>query len=117
MTRQELINMTGSEEQADYAIEILLKNCKKAFVQMAIRAELKEIEGRIKTFNDVVYESNGILKVNWDAPKKVYGNEPGAFWNATDEQKAEAEAIEKRCYEAESLLYTRNRTISLLCVR
>ena len=44
MTKQELIKMTGSEEQAAYAMEILLKNCKKPFVEMAIRAELKEIE-------------------------------------------------------------------------
>ena len=29
MTKQELIKMTGSEEQADYAMEILLRNCKK----------------------------------------------------------------------------------------
>ena len=45
MTKQELIKMTGSEEQADYAMEILLRNCKKAFVRMAIQAELNEIKG------------------------------------------------------------------------
>ena len=29
MTKQELIKMTGSEEQADFAMEILLRYCKK----------------------------------------------------------------------------------------
>ena len=43
MTNQELIKMTGTEEQATYAMEILLKNCKEAFVRMAIQAELNEI--------------------------------------------------------------------------
>ena len=44
MTKQELIQMTGSEEQATYAMEILLKNCKESVVRMAIRAELNSID-------------------------------------------------------------------------
>ena len=119
MTKQELIKMTGSEEQAAYAMEILLKNCKKPFVEMAIRAELKEIENRIKAFeaDGIIVKCNGSYSVNWAKAYKPYGDEPGSYWHATKEQKAEAEAIEKRCYEANALLYTRNRTISLIAVR
>jgi len=119
MTKQELIKMTGSEEQADFAMEILLKNCKKDFVRMAIRAELNAIEKEIKTFEEegVLVMRNGSYSVNWGAPRRVFGDEPGAAWHATEEQKAESEAIESRCYEANALLYRRNRTTSLLAIR
>ena len=119
MTKQELIKMTGSEEQAAYAMEILLKNCKKAFVEMAIRAKLGEIEREVKAFEEegILYKCNGSYHVSWCAVNRVYGDEPGAAWHATAEQQAEADAIEKRCCEASALLYRRNRTIALIAVR
>ena len=119
MTKQELIKMTGSEEQADYAMEILLKNCKKAFVRMAIRTELDEIEKEVKAFEQegILVKCNGSYHVNWGAAYKVFGDEPGAAWHATAEQQAESDAIERRCYEANALLYRRNRTIALIAVR
>ena len=119
MTKQELIKMTGSEEQADFAMEILLKNCKKAFVRMAIQAELNEIEWEVKAFEQegILVKCNSSYHVNWGSAYKAFGDEPGAAWHATVEQKAESEAIEKRCRDASALLYRRNRTISLLAVR
>lgn len=119
MTKQELIKMTGSEEQAAYAMAILLKNCKKAFVEMAIQAELAEINKQINAFKEdgIIVTANGTDWVNWGAADAIFGNEPGAAWNATEEQKARAEAIEARCYEANSLIYQRNRTKSLLAAR
>ena len=119
MTKQELIEMTGSEEQAAYAMEILLKNCKKEFVRMAIQAELSQIEKKIKAFEEegILVKCNSSYHVNWGAAYKVFGDEPGAAWHATDKQKAESEALENRCRDASALLYRRNRTISLLAVR
>ena len=119
MTKKELIEMTGSEEQAAYAMEILLKNCKESFVKMAIKAELRAIEEKIEAFKQegIIYESNHSNHVNWGKAEEVFGNEPGAYWHATKEQKAEAERIEERCREAEALLYTRNRTVDLIAVR
>lgn len=119
MTKQELIEMTGSDDQAEYAMSILLKNCKKAFVEMAINAELAEIKQQVETFKQdgIIVSTNGYDHVNWNAASKVFGNEPGAFWHATEEQKAEAEAIEARCREAEIILYRKNRTVSLIAVR
>ena len=119
MTKQELIKMTGSEEQAAYAMEILLKNCKRAFVEMAIKAELNEIDNQVKTFEQegILVKCNSSYHVNWGAAYKVFGDEPGAAWHATEEQKAESEAIESRCYDANALLYRRNRTIALIAVR
>ena len=119
MTRQELIEMTGSEEQAAYAMEILLRNCKESFVTMAIKAELNKIDSQIEAFKQegIIYEANHSNSVDWGAPERVYGNEPGAYWHATDEQKAEAERLEERCMEAEALLYRRNRTVDLIAVK
>lgn len=119
MTKQELIEMTGSQEQAAYAMEILLRNCKESFVKMAIQAELNKINGQIETFKEegIIYEANHSYSVDWGAPVRVFGNEPGAYWNATAEQKEEAERLEERCREAETLLYTRNRTVDLIAVR
>ena len=119
MTRQELIEMTGSEEQAAYAMEILLRNCKEAFVKMAIQAELKAIDEEIEAFKQegIIYEANHSNSVDWGAPERVFGNEPCAFWHATAEQKAEAERLEERCREAEALLYRRNRTVDLIAVK
>lgn len=118
MTKQELIEMTGSEEQAAYAMEILLKNCKESFVRMAIQAELKAINSKIADFKEegIIYTANNSNYVNWGSEHKVYGDEPGAYWHATEEQKKEAERIVKRCEEADALLYRRNRTISLIAV-
>ena len=119
MTKQELIKMTGSEEQAAYAMEILLRNCKKDFVRMAIQAELNKIDSQIEAFKleGIIYEVNHSNHVNWGKAQEVFGNEPGAYWHATDEQKAEAERIERRCTEASALLYKRNRTVDLIAVR
>ena len=119
MTKKELIELTGSEEQAAYAMEILLKNCKAPFVKMAIQAEIKAIEKQIEAFKQegIIYEANHSNHVNWGKAEAVFGNEPGSYWSATKEQKAEAERIEERCREAEALLYTRNRTVDLLAIK
>ena len=119
MTKQELTKMTGSEEQAAYAMEILLKNCKQGFLEMAIRAELNEIDKEIKALEEegILSNYNSTWHVNWAAPHRVFGDEPGAAWHATKEQQDKADAIEKRCCEANALLYRRNRTVSLLAVR
>lgn len=119
MTKQELIEMVGSETQADLALNILLKNCKAPFLRMAINAELAEINEKINAFkaDGIIYECNGSMHVNWCAPDKVYGDEPGAAWSATEEQIAQADAIKEKCYDADRLLYMRNRTVSLLAAR
>ena len=37
MTKQELIEMTGSEEQANYTVQIILKQLKPEFVRQCVR--------------------------------------------------------------------------------
>lgn len=119
MTRKELIEMTGSEEQAAYALDILLKGIKAPFLRMAIQAELGEIDSEISGLEaeGLIVKTNGTLSVNWQAEDAVFGSEPGAFWSATEEQRQEAERIREHLQKADALLYRRNRTVSLLAAR
>ncbi len=119
MTREELIEMTGNDCQADYAMQIILKNIKKPLVEMMIRTEIKAIDAQVEDLMKagIIYKANGTLKVDWMAPDRVFGDEPGAFFRATEEQKKTAQDIEAKCYEADGLLYRRNRTNSLIALR
>ena len=94
MTREELVEMTGSEEQANYAIGIILKQLKPQFISNCINAELSDINAKISKLksNDIIYTANGSEHVNWGAKSED-------------------------CYTAEGLLYTRNRMKSLVAAR
>ena len=119
MTKQELIKKTGNEEQAAYAMEILLKNIKPAFLDMAVKAEIKGLTEQLENLvkENLVWKDGNSYRVRWAAEFEPFGNEPGSYWHATEEQKAESEAIENRCRDASALLYRRNRTIALIAVR
>lgn len=113
MTKSELVTMTGSEEQANYALEILLSQVKADFVRMAVNAELKSINAQIKEFQTAGYlvYCNGIYSVNWGKVHKLDG------WHLTEEQEAERDKAYAKCQAADSLLYRRNRTLSLIATR
>lgn len=119
MTRQDLIKMTGSKEQAEYALDILLKGIKEPFMRMAIEAELARIEDEMKAYEEqgLIYRLNGTEHVDAAAPERVFGNEPGAYWNSTEEQRQRSEEIREQVNKAEALLYRRNRTVALLAFR
>lgn len=95
MTRQELIEMTGSEEQADYAMEIVLKNIKREFVKQCVKAEVAEIEARISELKTSrhIYTANGMNHVNGNPDFSDGFN------------------------EAQGLLYRHNRTRALTAAR
>ncbi len=96
MTKKELVEMVGTEEQADYAMEIILSQVKKDFVKRAIEGKISEVENRMNELEveDIIYTANGFKKVNWNPNK--------------DSNKQ---------YEANSLIYTLNRLTSMLAVR
>ena len=96
MTREELIEMVGTEEQADYVMEIILGQVKKDFVKSAIKSKLADTENRIKELETegYIYTNNGTKKVDWNPNK--------------DREKQN---------EANSLIYIRNRLISMLAYR
>ncbi len=61
MTKEELVKMVGTEEQADYAMEIILSQVKKDFVKSAIKAKIAEVESRMNELEaeDIIYTANG----------------------------------------------------------
>lgn len=79
--------MTGETvEDTGYAIDIILKQLKPEFAKMAIRAELKEVEGKIK-----VMKEEGII----------------SFTNGIEKDH-------DKCMEAENLICVRNRLLHFL---
>lgn len=110
MTKQELIEMTGSEEQADYAMQILLKHIKPAFIRAAINAEINSINKEIEALKEegYAYSGNGYDHASWSKAESLNG------WNLTPEQQAAYDAARAKCQQVEHLLYTRNRTTSMI---
>lgn len=96
MTKAELIEMVGTEEQADYVMEIILSQVKKDFVKSTIKSKLADTENKIKELETegFIYTNNGTKKVDWNPNK--------------DREKQN---------ESNSLIYIRNRLISMLAVR
>ena len=117
MARQELIKMTGNEEQATLAIDILLSQVQPDFIEMAIRAELKDVEAQITNAEKegLIVKTNGIYAVNWRKEYEPLNGE--TVWNATEEQTKEMNTIRDKLYKADALLYRRNRIISLTAVK
>ena len=117
MTRQELTKMAGNEEQATFAMDILLNQIQPDFIVMAIRAELKAVEEQITNAEKegLIVKANGAYAVNW---RKEYEPLNGdTIWNATEEQTEEMNVIRDKLYKADALLYRRNRIVSLIAVK
>ena len=113
MTKQELIKMVGSEEQAEYTLEIILKNLKPDFIRAVVQTELNEVDREINTMetDGYIVTVNGQKRVNWGKAMKLDG------WNLSAEQQAEYEEAYKKCANCDSLLYKRNRLTSLIAIR
>ena len=113
MTKQELIEMAGKEEQADYALEIVLKNLQPAFIKSVVSLELKEINTEVQRMKAAgfVVTDNGHDSVNWGKAERLNG------WHLSEEQQAAYDEARKTCEKCDALLYRKNRTISLLAVR
>ena len=67
MTKQELIEMVGNEEQVNYALEIVLKNLQPGFIRTVVNLELKAIGEEIQKMKDAgfIVTNNGHDRVNW----------------------------------------------------
>lgn len=113
MTRKELIEMCGSEDQANFAMDILLKNVKPALVASSIRAEIAEADAKIREFKslDFICTCNGVEHVNWGKAEELNG-----YHLSEEGERQYNEACEK-CNEAEALLFRRNRLVSMIAVR
>jgi len=113
MTMQELITMTGSQDQADFALHILLKHVKPAMIHAAVKAELDTINREIKALEaeGYIYTCNGMQHVCWRKAEELNR------WEFTPEQQAAYDAACAKCSRAEYLLYLRNRTTDLIAYR
>ena len=113
MTKQELINMVGNEDQASYTMDLVLKNLQPAFIKSVVSLELKEINQEIQTMKDAgfIVTRNGHDSVNWGMAERLNG------WNLSEEQQAAYDAARSKCEVCSSLLYRKNRTTSLLAIR
>lgn len=113
MTRKELIEMCGSEEQANLAIDILLKDVKPALVVSSIRAEIAEAEAQIKEYKDsgFIHTCNGMEHVAWSKAEELNG------YHLSEEQERQYNDACDKCNEAEALLCRRNRLVSMIAVR
>lgn len=116
MTKDELIKKVGCEEQANYALGLLLRQVKWPLVESAIRAELAEIEAEIakEETDGFLYRANGSLHVNWMKEHEPLDGE--SFWTASEEKKALCDENSNRLNRCETLLYNRNRVSALLCM-
>lgn len=113
MTKMELVQMVGNEEQANLAMELLLKQCKRPLVEMAIKAEIQEIDAQIQEMLTAgyIFYCNGSPRVDWSKETALGG------WNQTEEQKAAQNAEFEKCAKADSLIYRLNRVSSMLAIR
>ena len=105
MTKQELIKMTGSEEQANYTLEIILKNVQPNFIRKVVEMELDEIDSKIASMEaeEYIVTTNGHKHVDWRKAENLNG------WNLTEEQQAKYDEAKKKCIACNNLLYERNR--------
>ena len=113
MTRKELIEMCGTEEQANFAMEILLKNVKPAFVKSVIKAEISETGKRIRDYKEsgFIWTSNGTDHTDWNKPNEFLS------LNMTEDEEKQYDEASQKCNEAEALLYRNNRLASMIAVR
>lgn len=119
MTREELVAMVGNEEQADFALTLLLKSVKRPFIESVIRQELLEINSAIDEYRaeGIIYRCNGSDHVAWGKEYEPYKRENVTAFDAPDNIVEEGKALRRKCDKADILLYRRNRVRSLLAVR
>lgn len=105
MTKQELIKMTGNEEQANFAMLVIMESMDGKTVRKIFQDKIRNIDAQLDQLKEegYVYEANGSYEVNWIAP--------------SDNEDVSPDVHEKKQMEAQGLIYDRNRTVSLLAVR
>lgn len=113
MTRKELTAMTGTVEQTDFAIELLLKHVQPDFIRSVVKAEAAEIEAELKELETQGWARRirGSWSADWAKAEKLNG------WNLTEEQEAAYDAAWMACSRVEGLTYQLNRVTSLTAVR
>ena len=92
MTKQELIEMMGNEDRADWAMNLVLESVKPALVRTAIALKLKEAEREYKEKTESGHYAEG--KKALDSLQEDFN-----LWHATPEQEATYQIWEDRQHE------------------
>jgi hypothetical protein len=117
MTKQELIKMAGNEDQAEYAISVLLKNVKPEFVRICMKNELERVKEEIKKYmaQGYIVIGNEHYRVDWGKPERPFQNrKPGWGFHITPEEEKILNEGKQKCRDAEFLIYEQNRLNSWL---
>ena len=119
MTRQELVEMVGNEEQANLALELLLKSVKPAMIRTIINAEIESVNKQLDEYREaeIVSHYNGGDHINWSMEYKPYEDAGCTVFTAPVSVNMQSDFNRKLCEEADALLYSRNRLTSMICVR
>ena len=109
MTKYEITTATGSEEQANLAIGILLKHTKRELLISAIRAEEAALLEELRSLEAEGYacQVNGHFQACWGAAEKLNG------YNLTKEQEAAYWAAWEKCSQVVSKVQLLNRVYHL----
>ncbi|MCD7866810.1 MAG: hypothetical protein LUG62_01115 [Clostridiales bacterium] len=101
MTREDLAKMVG-EDNADYAVDIILKNLQPGFIKSVLRSEKNDVEHQLKELEDdgFAYRANGECHVNWS--KETY------------DDTSEAMEISRKLYSVNGLVYEKNRLACMM---
>lgn len=105
MTKLKLFERFRNDSDVNYATEILLKHAEWGLVESCIKAELNLVNEKIKELEEqgYIYYLNGTYHTAWSKAENLNG------WNLTEEQENAYLEAKEKCYEAESLIYNRNR--------
>ena len=96
MKKEDLVIMTGSEEEADFLVTLLLDSVKLPFVLSVVHGKIKDVENSLDLLKEegIVYWANGGYSINW----------------APDNNK-------DKCYDAQGLLCDLSRLKGLISVK
>lgn len=97
MTRKELVEISGSEELADFAVQVLVSNANRDSFIKAMGDEFDRQEDLIIDFavDGYLHGSKGIVTVRWEkADSLPHGDE------ATEEENKLYEEELRKCQEA-----------------
>ncbi|MCD8013278.1 MAG: hypothetical protein LUG99_08900 [Lachnospiraceae bacterium] len=105
MTREELTKQVGGEENAEYAMNLILKNIEPGFIRAILRSEKSAVEYQLKELEAEGFACmvNGSYHTDWG--RESYDDTP------------EATEINSKLSSVEGLIYENNRLAVMMAVR
>lgn len=107
MTREELIERCGSNDQVDLVIDIILSSIKPQFVKGLLSKELKKVDGKLEEYiqQGFVVKHGVRYRVNWKKATITWKD------MENEEKYNEYDRLRRECGKADALIYKRNRLL------